>query len=455
MPRDETMTAIQLPATELASQIRDGELTSEALVQACLDRIDEVDGEIEAWAHLDPEYALEQARARDAERQSGTSLGPLHGVPVGIKDIFDTADLPTENGTILDKGRQPATDCRAVAMLRGAGAVIMGKTVTTELAMYGPGKTRNPHNPDHTPGGSSSGSAAAVASAMVPLAIGSQTNGSMIRPAAYCGVVGYKPTHGLIPRTGALLLSRFLDTIGVFGRTVEDVGLMAESMMGFDAGDPDTAPRARPHLREAAAGEPPLPPTLAFVKTAVWDQADGETQAAFQELAAFLGDGCDDVDLPEPFDHAVEWQRTVMTADLAKFLGAYYETGKDKLSGVLVDLMEDGQKVTAVDYNRTCDWREILNAGLERIFERYDAIITPAATGPAPKGLDSTGSPIFCSLWTYCGVPAVSLPLLQASNGLPLGVQVVGRHGDDARLLRTANWLAGRVAAGDGDQETD
>ena len=440
------MTLFELSATEAIGKIRDGEITSEELVQACLDRIDQVDGEIEAWAHLKPEYALDQARMLDDRRQAGGPLGPLHGIPVGIKDIFDTDCLPTENGTVLNSGRQPMENCRVVSLLMEAGAVIMGKTVTTELAVYGPGKTKNPHNPGHTPGGSSSGSAAAVAAYMVPLAVGTQTNGSVIRPAAYCGVVGFKPTHGLIPRTGVLLLSHVLDTIGVFARSVEDAAMIAEVLVAYDRGDKDTRARARPPLSEIAAGEPPMPPMLTFAKTAVWDQADKETQDAFGELKELLGGECDDLDLPEPFEHAVEQHRNIMHADLAKNLAAYYKRGKDQLSEVLRQKIEEGQKTLAVDYNRAVDWRGVLDSGLDQLFERYDAIITPATTGEAPAGLDSTGSPAFCALWTYCGTPAVTLPLMEGPNGLPVGVQLIGRRGDDARLLRTARWLVGRVA---------
>lgn len=446
MPKDDTMTPTELSAAEAVRQLRDGEITSEALVTACLERIDEVDGDVQAWAHLDPEFALAQARERDMVRQSGDSCGPLHGLPVGVKDIFDTEGLPTENGTVLDSGRQPVKDCKVVGLLREAGAVIMGKTVTTELAVYAPGKTRNPHNPDHTPGGSSSGSAAAVAAHMVPLAVGTQTNGSVIRPAAYCGVYGFKPTHGLISRDGVLLLSRQLDTVGVFARSVEDVALIAEALAAYDPADPDTRPKARPHLAETAAGDPPLTPRIAFVKSPVWDEAGKESHEAFTELAEFLGDDCDEFTLPEPFDHATDWHRTIMYADLAKFLAAYYERGKDQLSEVLREKIEEGQKTLAVDYNRAVDWRGVLNSGLDELFERYDAIITPATTGEAPAGLDSTGSPAFCALWTYCGTPAVNLPLMEGPNGLPVGVQLIGRRGDDARLLRTARWLVGRVA---------
>ena len=435
------MTLIELSATEAIQKIRDGEISSEELVQACLDRIDQVDGEIEAWAHLEPENALDQARMLDAQRAEGGPVGPLHGIPVGVKDIFDTELLPTENGTVLDSGRQPIEDCRVVSLLQEAGAVIMGKTVTTELAVLGPGKTRNPHNPAHTPGGSSSGSAAAVAAHMVPLAIGTQTNGSVIRPASYCGVVGFKPSHGLIPRTGVLALSAPLDTVGTFARSLEDVALLTEALIAYDPSDKDTRARARPPLSRTVAEEPPMTPMIAFAKTAVWDQADRETQDAFTELAELLGDDCRDLPLSEPFDHAVKMHRTIMNADLAKSFAGYYERGKDKLTDTLCGMIEFGQKVSAVDYNKALEYRELLNSGLNSVFDDYDIILTPATTGVAPAGLDATGNPVFNTLWTLCGMPSIALPLMEGPSGLPLGVQVVGPRGDDARLLRNANWL--------------
>src|SRR5882672_11414234 len=234
-----------LSASEAAQQIRDGILTSEELVQSCLEQIRALEPKVQAWTFLDEEHALSQARAADERKRSGEPFGPLLGVPVGLKDIIDTADMPTENGTVLHKGRPPRDDAAVVAMLRAAGAVILGKTVTTECAYFSPGKTRNPHNLEHTPGGSSSGSAAAVGAAMVPLALGSQTNGSVIRPGAFCGVYAFKPTHGLIPRSGVLALSRTLDHIGIFARTIDDIALVAEELAGYDDRDPDTRPRAR------------------------------------------------------------------------------------------------------------------------------------------------------------------------------------------------------------------
>src|SRR5438552_10011333 len=271
-------------ASESARMIREGVITSEQLVEACLRRVREADAAVEAWAFLDPEYAMAQARDADEYRLSGQAIGPLHGVPVGLKDIIDTADMPTENGSPLCAGRTPARDAEVVALLRAAGAVVMGKTVTTEFATRTPGKTRNPHHPEHTPGGSSSGSAAAVGAEMVPLALGSQTTGSTIRPASYCGVYGFKPTPGLIPRTGMFQLSRTLDHVGLFARTIDDVALLLETLAAYDERDPDSRPRARTPYAAIARAEPPIPPRLAFVKTPWWSKVDADAQAAFAEL---------------------------------------------------------------------------------------------------------------------------------------------------------------------------
>ena len=436
-----------LGAAEALSMMRGGELGCEELVRSCLERIEEIDPAVRAWVRLDADHALREARAADEHRRGGADLGPLHGLPVGVKDIFDTREWPTECGTPLMAGRQPRSDARAVSLLKAAGAVVMGKTVTTELALYSPGPTTNPHDARRTPGGSSSGSAAAVAMGMVPLAIGSQTNGSVIRPAAYCGVAGYKPTFGLISRAGALALSRPLDTVGVFARTLEDAALLAEPLIGYDERDPDTVLRAAPGLRAAVASDPPVAPQFAFVRSPVWEQADDDARTGFEALAERLGDACDLVDLPEPFERALDCHRTLMCADVAKSLAGLYERGKDRLSGGLRAMIEEGRSVPAVDYNRALDFAAVLEAGLERLFERYDAIVTPATGGQAPLGLDSTGSPAFCTTWTLTGVPAVSVPLLGGADGMPIGVQVVGRRHDDARLLRTARWLASRMEA--------
>jgi Asp-tRNA(Asn)/Glu-tRNA(Gln) amidotransferase A subunit family amidase len=440
------MNLSALSLSQAAAEIREGRISSVELVTACLDRIAEIDGDVQAWAFLDRENALAQAHALDDIRAHRRAIGPLHGVPIGIKDIFDTADQPTELGSPLWAGRMTRRDAAAVARLRAAGAVIMGKTVTTEYAYFHPGKTRNPRDRERTPGGSSSGSAAAVAANMVPGAIGSQTNGSTIRPAAYCGVVGFKPTHGLIPRTGALLLSRALDQVGLFARTIEDVALLAEVVAGFDEEDPDTRPLARPPFSAVAASEAPLPPRFAFVKSPAWEHAEPVTREAFAELVESLGEAVSEIELDERFASALSYHKTVMEVDMAHNFHRDYERGRDQLSAPLRELIERGRNYRAIDYAGASAAIKPLNAALDHIFDEFDAILTPAAPGEAPRGLQATGNPIFCTLWTYLGMPAITLPLLQSEAGLPIGVQLVAQRNNDARLLRTARWLATSVA---------
>ena len=436
-----------LTAIEAAERIAGGELSSAAYVEACLDRIAAIEDKVHAFAHLDRNEALQQAKVLDERRRNGRPLGPLHGVPVAVKDVFDTADFKTEYGSPLLKGRQPMRDAAAVARLRAAGAVIIGKTVTAEFAYFHPGPTRNPHDPARTPGGSSSGSAAAVAAGMAPLAIGTQTNGSTIRPASYCGVYGVKPSHGLISRARALMLSRTLDHVGVFARSLADAALILEVLAGYDADDADTRPVAAPAFLETLAEDPPLPPQIAFVRTPAWDKAEPETRAAFEALVARLGDQAGEVELPGVFTAAWDDHRTVMAVDMAHNIGALVERGGEASSKTLRDIIAEGRGVAATRYLEARDNGRRYAAGLGEIFKQYDAILTPAAPGIAPKG-EATGNPVFSSLWTLTGLPALSLPLLSGEGGMPLGVQLIGEAEDDARLMRTANWLVEKLSDG-------
>ena len=445
MASDDRIDVTSLSAAEALAALHEGRLKAEELVRGCLARIRADEERVQAWAFLDETRALEQARNVDRVRREGHATGPLHGLPVGVKDIIDTADMPTEDGTVLNAGRRPNDDAVVVQRLRASGAVVLGKTVTTELATYAPGKTRNPVNPAHTPGGSSSGSAAAVAAHMVPVAIGTQTNGSVIRPAAFCGVYGYKPTFGLVPRHGVLEQSRPLDQIGFFARSVEDLALIAEPLIGYDERDPDTRPIARPNLREVAMQEPPLPPVFAFTKTPNWHDAEEQTRLAFDEVAQALGERAVAFSVPSMFAAAWQWHTTIMEADIARNFHALYERGHERLSASLRGQIERGRQVTAVDYNNALRRVAATNAAFDEVFDRCDVILTAAAAGPAPLGLESTGSPAFSTLWTFTGMPAVTLPLLRAENGMPMGIQLVARRGDDARLLRTARWLVGHV----------
>ena len=440
----DTADLTTLTAIEAAELIAAGELGAEQYVGACLDRIAVVDDKVQAFVHLDPKDALGQARALDERRRNGKPLGPLHGVPVAIKDIFDTADYKTECGSPLLKGRQPLRDCAVVTRLREAGAVIIGKTVTTEFAYFHPGPTRNPHDPERTPGGSSSGSAAAVAAGMVPLAVGSQTNGSVIRPASFCGVYGIKPTHGIISRHGALILSKALDHVGVFARTLPDAALILETLAGYDENDTDTRPIASPAYLETLLNEPPLPPRLAFVRTPMWDKADAETREAFEALAKRLENCVAAIELPDAYAAAWDDQRVIMYTDMAHNLGALVARGGEASSQQLRDLVAEGSRTAALRYLAARDNAPVYTAGLNEIFKRFDAILTPSAPGVAPRGM-ATGNPVFNTLWSLTGLPAVTLPLLTGEAGMPLGVQLVGPAGDDARLLRTANWLIGKL----------
>lgn len=434
----------EMTASAAGEAIRRGELTSERLVAACLERIAEVESRIGAWTWLDPDRALAQARAADARQRSGAALAALHGIPVGIKDIFDTADMPTENGTVLHAGRRPGEDATAVALLRAAGAVIMGKTVTAELAVYAPGKTTNPHDPRRTPGGSSSGSAAAVAANMVPLAIGTQTNGSVLRPASYCGVYGFKPSHGSISRHGVLKQSLTLDHVGVFARSVDDIALIARELFVHDGKDPGMPSPMGLALDDDWQFAQGREPRIAFVKTPQWPQASATAQDAFLTLAAQWSGFVREVELPPQFASAVDWHRTIMEADLANSFSAEYADGRERLSPTLREMIERGQRHLAADYSRARDGMATLRLALANLFSQLDAVLTPATQGVAPLGLESTGSPMFCTIWTLCGVPAISLPMLRGEDGMPLGAQLVAAKAGDANLLRIARWLVRR-----------
>ncbi len=434
-----------LGACEAREALIEGLVSSQELVQACFARIDELEDSIGAWAQLDKDRPMEQARQADEFRSRGLALGALHGLPIGIKDIIDTRDYATENGTVLHQGRRPAKDATLVSLLKEAGAIILGKTVTTELAVFAPGKTRNPHNTEHTPGGSSSGSAAAVAAAMVPLAVGTQTNGSVIRPASFCGVYGFKPSFAGISRHGVLQQSPPLDTIGMFARTLEDLALIADVLMRFDAQDESMTPLAPPCISSVMAKSVPAEPVFAFIRTPAWDQVEQETKDGFRNLIEAANESKPDtisiVDLPAQFDAIYEDHRKLMEADLAKSFAPEYEKGKADMSAILCEMIERGQQVTRSQYNASLEAIETYGSVLNEIFETYDAILTPATLGSAPVGLEATGSPVMNTIWTFCGTPALNLPLLQSPAELPLGVQLVGARGDDARLFRSSRWL--------------
>jgi Asp-tRNA(Asn)/Glu-tRNA(Gln) amidotransferase A subunit family amidase len=437
---------IALTASEAAPEIARGAISAEEYTRDCLDRIATIEPTVQAFVHLDAEYALAQARERDEWRSSGHPIGPLHGIPVAIKDIIDTSDYPTECGSTFLAGRRPGSDATVVARLRAAGAIVIGKTVTTEFAYFSPGKTRNPHDRERTPGGSSSGSAAAVAAQMVPLALGTQTNGSIIRPASFCGAYAMKPSHGLVPRTGVLQLSRTLDHVGPFARSIDDLALALDAIAGYDSQDPDTSPVGARNFSTIAADNFPLLPRFAFVRTPVWDKADPEAREAFEELADELGEACFEFDLPDRYAAAWDSQHMIMATEMAHNLGGLVDQGGDMISETTRDLIEEGRRTNAARYLEAVSGAKALRAELNQLFhQQCNAIITPSSPGAAPKGT-ATGNPAFCTLWTYLGLPAISIPLMTSASGMPLGVQLVGPSGDDARLLRTARALLRKLS---------
>jgi amidase len=416
-----TTALADLHAAAAADAIRAGELSSEALVQACLERIAEREPTVHAWKHVDPEAALAQARARDAEAPGG----PLHGVPVGVKDLIDTAGQPTEYGSPIYADRRPGPDAECVVRLRSAGAVILGKTVTTEFALFHPGPTTNPHDPTRTPGGSSSGSAAAVADRMVPLALGTQTAASIVRPASFCGVFGLKPTYGAVPTGGVKVLSPSLDTIGPFARDAGDLAI------------------ALAVLTDHQVAVPADPPRVAWVRTYEWDQASAETRQVIEALAGDLA--LPEVTLPDDFARLVAAQAAIMESEVAHHLGPERREHGDQLSAKLRKVLASGDQVTAGQLHAAHDVARRCRAQLPALFLDADVLLAPSVVGEAPVGIDATGDPLFCRIWTLLGTPTVAVPGLRGPAGLPLGIQVVAPPGEDALAIGAAQWLADRL----------
>jgi len=419
----------QLDAWQAAALLARRELSAVDLVRACLDRIAEREPQLQAFVQLGADAALAAARELDAEPVRGL----LHGLPFGVKDLFDTSDLPTAYGSPIYAGQQPLADAAAVALCREAGAVLLGKTVTTELANMFPGATRNPHNPAHTPGGSSSGSAAAVADGMLPLALGTQTAGSLIRPAAFCGVVGYKPSHNRVPKAGVKNLSETLDTIGGFARSVRDVALLGAVLTG-DARLADPG-----NFDQLAA------PRIGLCQTPEWAQADGDTQQAWAQAGqALAGHGVPMV-LPTALSGLVALQKAVQAFETARSLSHERLHHTDKLSAPLQALITDGLAISGQAHAKNLQATASARQQAAELFSRHDVILAPSSIGEAPAGLDDTGDPLFCRSWTLLGLPCVHLPFARGRNGLPVGLQLVGTYGDDHRLLAAAHWVHQRL----------
>ncbi|MEO5883295.1 MAG: amidase [Caldimonas sp.] len=437
-------TIHELTATELREHLAAGHADVEDLYGQLLAHAQGAEQRIHAFACLDERVIRLQAQLRKAERARGEPLGRLYGVPVAVKDIIDTLDFPTAYGSPIHEGRYAVADASVVRRLRDAGAVIFGKTVTTEFATFTPGPTRNPHNPEHTPGGSSSGSAAAVAAGVVPLALGTQTNGSVLRPASYCGVYGYKPSRGMLPRTGVFEQSPSLDQVGVFARSLEDLALATEIMSGDDGSDAGALAQPPRRLAAVCASEPPVEPRLCFVRTPWWNQVDPEAREAYEAFVELMQGIVVEAELPPIVTQVVEWHSRVNEAELAFALQREWHHHPAQLSPALRERVAQGMGMPVIDYLVARDRIPHVACAFDDYFEHYDAILAPAALGAAPKGLASTGDPLMQTVWTFGGLPTVSLPLLTLDGGLPLGVQAVGRLHNDGRLLRTCRWLVQR-----------
>ena len=436
----------KLSATEALSASASGRLSSVELVTSCLARIQQTDGDIKAWAFLDPDAALAQAAECDRIRKAGMATGPLHGIPVGLKDIIDTAKMPTQRGTPIFAGRQTDHVARLVERLREAGAVIMGKTVTTELAFVHANETRNPHNNAHSPGGSSSGSAAAVAAQHVPLAIGTQTNGSVIRPASFCGTFGFKPTRGVISRTGLLQTSVSLDQVGCFGRTLADVALLTDAIGSYDQHDPTSFARPRPNMSAGAAADVPVTPDLAWFNLPFNDRLSDDAREGLEAVLDILGPQVTRMDPADTLSNLVAVQARIHEYEIAQHQAEVFDQHWDQISETLKPIISRARQITKAEYEDALEVKASAEAFFADFFVEFDAIVAPSAAGEAPRFGEGTGDPIFCTLWTLAGLPCVSLPLLVGETGLPIGVQLIGPIEKDDRLLRTARWLQSQLA---------
>ena len=417
-------------ASALVPQLERREITAEKLVRACLDRIQAREGDVQAWEYLAADNALEQARQLDR----GPVQGLLHGIPIAVKDLFDTADMPTTYGSPIYASHQPIADAAAVALCRAQGALMLGKTVTTEFATFKPGKTRNPHGVTHTPGGSSSGSAAAVADCMVPLAFASQTAASVIRPAAFCGVVGYKPSFGLVNRTGVKALSDTLDTIGFIARSVDDVALFAAATTG-DRG-----------LLQLDVSHTPR---IALCHTHEWPHADKDTHKAFERAArvlALAGMPIREMQLPLLFSQLMQAQKEIMAFDLVRSLAHERLRQPHLLSDHLNQVINSGLEIPVERHYANLQLAQSARGMVSNVFGAFEVLLAPSAIGEAPDTLSQTGDPVFSRVWTLLGLPCVHLPFLKGHSDMPVGLQVVGRHGEDKVVLRVAKWLMERMA---------
>ena len=430
-----------LSVEELASKIKSAEISSVEVCEKYIERINKFEKDIKAWAHFDKKVLLEKAAEADEHRKSGKPVGPLHGVPVAVKDIIGTVDMPTECGTVIRKGKSYSQNAEIIDLLHSSGAIVMGKTATSELAYLGPSSTTNPHDKTRTPGGSSSGSAASVASFMAPASVGSQTGGSIIRPASYCGVVGYKPSYGLISRNGVLRTSYSLDHIGMFGRKVEDVAMLAKVLIKKDKFDPATIHYSTENILNETKKGPLFEPKFIFYKTDHWKIIDKKSKESFEYFIKSFKKNIEIFDTPSYFKDIHKYHQIIHETDLANNFSVYFKKFKKKLSKYMQDAITRGNKYSAKEYAEAIDFMKRSYESYQEVFEDYHGVLSPSSPGVAPKGLKSTGTAEFNKVWSYLGTPCISLPLLEGENNLPLGVQLIGDKYDDHRFLGVAKWL--------------
>lgn len=437
----ESIPLSQLGALELAERYTSGALPLGETTRQLITAAEASQDRLHAFAHLDRRIIELQAEHLADGRMRGEPCGALFGAPIAVKDIIDTIDFPTEFGSEIHRGRYPIADATIVRRLREAGAIVFGKATTSEFAIATPSPTRNPHRLDRTPGASSAGSAAAVAAGIVPVAIGSQTNGSMIRPASFCGVYAFKPTRGLVPRTGVLEQSPTLDQIGVFARNIDDLAAVIEVICGDDGVDESTRGIAPRRLLEISRMAPPLEPRFCFVRTPWWSRMSDEAREACEAFVEVMHGVVVQAELPPIVERAVDWHQTINNAELAHCVRNERHRSPDLLGTALQARLRIADSISAVDYLYARDRIPHVATAFGEYFEHYDAILTPASLGAAPPIDESTGDPIMQTVWSFAGLPSVNLPLITLEHDLPMGIQAIGPIGQDARLLRACRWL--------------
>lgn len=414
-----------MAASALATGLRDGRISATDLMEACLDRIETREPEVKAWAFLDAERARERAKMADARREAGLPLGPLHGLPIGVKDVFDTTDMPSEYGSQTLRGRRPALDADAISVLRSAGAIVIGKTTTSEFGMYHPSPTRNPIDLSRSPGVSSSGSAAAVVDHMIPLGLGTQHTASTTLPASFCGAFAFKPSLGFTSMAGSNVLVQRLAHVGLLARSTLDLCLFASA---FD-----------PALADVSAAR--KPPRLGVVRGPGWAMVDADACVAFEALLEQLSTSVESVDLPAEFDDALDITVGLLNAHLARRFGCGPDETIRQYCRPLQEGIEAGRRIDSARYLALDAQADLLVERARAVFGDLDALITLSALGEATRIEDGPGAGVMSMPWSLCGLPTVSLPLLTGDRGLPIGVQLIGRHGRDADLLRVSGWL--------------